>query len=612
MTANGRLEIRIGLGSCCRASGSGDVYASLRKWIRRLGADILVREGGCSGICHRVPLLEFHEPDGRRTAYGNVTPEAVPAILRRHVTPKLLAKLTDAARRAWGLLASDAAWADVAKLIVDPEAGAAGQFLDPQIHIVTADYGRMDPTDLADYRRRGGYDALAKVLGEMLPEQVGDEVLRSGLRGRGGAGFPTGRKWQLVGSQPGDVKYAVVNGDEGDPGAFMDRMLLEAYPHRILEGLIIGAYAVGASDAYLYIRQEYPLAVEHIAGAIGQAAAAGLIGKDILGSGFDLNVRIKLGAGAFVCGEETALIASLEGRRGTPRLRPPYPAVEGMWGKPTLVNNVETYATVPWIIRHGAEKFAQLGTERSKGTKVFALAGKVARGGLIEVPMGVTIGQIVNEIGGGVKNGRAFKAVQIGGPSGGCLPAPMADTTVDYEALLEVGAMMGSGGLVVLDDTDCMVDIARYFLQFTQNESCGKCTYCRIGTKRMLEILNRLCEGKGKPEDLDELEHLARRIRATSLCGLGQTAPNPVLTTLKYFRDEYQAHLEGRCPAGQCEALIAYTVTDDCIGCTKCAEVCPADAITSEPYRKHHIDLAKCTRCHMCVPVCPVDSIEWK
>ena len=604
------VEIRIGLGSCCQASGSADVYRELIRAVQGETVDARVCPGGCVGLCHRAPLVEVIAQGDRSTMYGNVTPQAVRAIVRRHGSRRgLPRRIWDRMRRGWELLTRDEAWEDPARYVVDRSAGPACGFLAPQVHIVTADYGRMDPTDVREYRAFGGYESLARALRDMTPQQVVTEIRESGLRGRGGAGFSAGLKWALVAEQPAEPKYVICNGDEGDPGAFMDRMLLEAYPHRMLEGLAIAAYAVGAEEALIYVRQEYPLAVAHVAEAIEQAKAAGMLGRGILGTGFNLDVRIKQGAGAFVCGEETGLIASLEGRRGTPRLRPPYPAAKGLWGKPTLVSNVETYACVPWILRHGPEEFARLGTSGSKGTKVFSLTGKVTRGGLIEVPMGMTIRQIVDELGGGLKDGRPLKAVQVGGPSGGCVPADLADTQVDYEALQAAGAMMGSGGLVVLDDTDCMVDIARYFLQFTQNESCGKCTFCRIGTKRMLEILNRLCNGQGRAEDLSQLEALAREIRLTSLCGLGQTAPNPVLTTLRYFREEYEAHIDGRCPAGKCEALITYHVTEDCIGCTKCAKICPVDAVECRPYERHVIDMNKCTRCHMCVPVCPVDAI---
>ncbi|MFV2069014.1 MAG: NADH-ubiquinone oxidoreductase-F iron-sulfur binding region domain-containing protein, partial [Pirellulales bacterium] len=407
----------------------------------------------------------------------------------------------------------------------------------------------------------------------------------------------------------GDPKYVVCNGDEGDPGAFMDRMLMESYPYRILEGLAIAAYAVGAHEGIFYIRAEYPLAVERIRTAIGACRQRGLLDGNLLDTPYPLKFRVVEGAGAFICGEETALLSSIEGDRGTPRLRPPYPVEQGLWGQPTLINNVETLATVPWIIRHGPRAFAEIGTPTSKGTKVFALTGKVRRGGLIEVPMGMTIRQIVVQIGGGIKDGGKLKAVQIGGPSGGCVPAKLADTPVDYEALKQVGAIMGSGGLVVMDQTDCMVDIARYFLTFTQHESCGKCTHCRIGTRRMLDILESICEGRGRQGDLQELERLGRTVGSGSLCGLGKTAPNPVLTTLRYFRDEYEAHLEGRCPAGRCQALITYRVTDDCIGCTICSQICPADAIPYAPYQQHAIDPQTCTRCDQCRVKCPEKAI---
>ena len=433
---------------------------------------------------------------------------------------------------------------------LDPESDPVRAFLAKQKEIVLEGRGEMDPLDIEEYRAHGGYAALEKCLRELSPEAVIQIVEDSGLRGRGGAGYPAGAKWAAVRRQPAPKKCIIMNGDEGDPGAFMDRMMLESYPHRVLEGLAIAAYAVGAGEAFLYIRAEYPLAVRRVREAIRQAAERGYFGRrgyalraSAKAGGFHLRLHVMEGAGAFVCGEETGLIASLEGRRGMPRFRPPYPAESGLWGMPTSVNNVETYANVPWIIRHGAAAYAALGTATSKGTKVFALAGKVVRGGLIEVPMGITIGEIVEEIGGGIRDERKFKAVQIGGPSGGCIPASLRDTRIDYEELTKLGAMMGSGGLVVMDDTTCMVDMARFFLQFTQNESCGKCTFCRIGTKRMLEILDRLCAGEGKSGDIERLEDLCEQIRRTSLCGLGQTAPNPVLTTLRYFRDEYEAHV---------------------------------------------------------------------
>jgi NADH:ubiquinone oxidoreductase subunit F (NADH-binding)/NAD-dependent dihydropyrimidine dehydrogenase PreA subunit len=416
-------------------------------------------------------------------------------------------------------------------------------------------------------------------------------------------------KWELVAREPAKPKYVICNGDEGDPGAFMDRMLLESYPYRVIEGMLIAGFATGASMGYFYIRAEYPLAVSRVRQALVHCRENGFVGEKILGTAFSFDIRVYEGAGAFVCGEETALIASVEGKRGFPKLRPPYPSEQGLWGAPTLVNNTETLAMVSYIIRNGAGKFYQLGINDSKGTKVFALAGKVARGGLIEVPMGITIRQIVEEIGGGIANGRKFKAIQIGGPSGGCIPESLADTPIDFETMTELGAMMGSGGLVVLDDTDCMVDIARYFLSFTQKESCGKCTFCRVGTRRMLDILDRLCTGKGKPGDIRELETLAGWTQKGSLCGLGKTAPNPVLTTLKYFREEYLAHLEGRCPTGKCTDLIKYTINDKCIGCTLCAQKCPVDAIAFRPHEKHEIIQDKCIKCDTCRLVCPTDAV---
>jgi NADH-quinone oxidoreductase subunit F len=603
-------EIRVGTGSCCIAGGSMDVLVALDAAVREMGVAAVVKPVGCVWMCHQTPLVEVCVPGKPAAIYANVRAADAEAIVRRHFTPKGLArKLKSAVSTALEHLLTDETWEPVSNYMLDADDQRLSAFLGPQQHLATALYGTVDPLDLGAYVAHGGFEALRKCLTQMPPEEVIEVVTRSGLRGRGGAGFPTGRKWALVRAAGDGIKYIVCNGDEGDPGAFMDRMLLESSPFRVLEGMAIAAHAVGASEGVLYIRSEYALAVRPVWEAIQRCEAQGFLGDNIFGTGFNLRLGIMEGAGAFVCGEETGLIASLEGRRGTPHLRPPYPATSGLWGRPTCVNNVETLALVPCIIRDGPKAFASLGSERSKGTKVFSLAGKIKRGGLIEVPMGITIRQIVEEIGGGVAEGRRFKAVQIGGPSGGCIPAELANTPVDYEALTEAGAMMGSGGLVVLDDTDCMVDVARYFLQFTQRESCGKCTPCRIGTRQMLDILDRLCSGQGKKGDLKELEELALMVKSTSLCGLGQTAPNPVLTTLRYFRDEYEAHIEGRCPAGVCKELITYRITDECIGCTRCAQRCPAEAIEMRPHQQHEIDPDKCIRCDTCRQVCPVGAV---
>ncbi len=580
------VEIRIGLGSCGVASGGEPVRTALEQAARRAGVNGIVKTVGCNGMCHCEPMVEVVESDGRATLYGNVTAEAAHRIARRHIRPAWLP--------TWTL-------PEAGGHQLDRQTGPAASYLGKQKRIVLENCGEIDPLNIDDYLARAGYQALAKCW-QLPPEDVIAAVANSGLRGRGGAGFPTGAKWKLGRANPDPVKYVICNGDEGDPGAFMDRLVLESDPHRVLEGLAIAAHAVGATQGYLYIRAEYPLAVRHTRAAIVQATERGLLGT--------LRLEVREGAGAFVCGEETALIQSLEGKRGMPKLRPPYPVERGFRGKPTIINNVETLACVPWIMRHGAGAFAAFGTKTSRGTKVFALAGKINRGGLIEVPMGITIREVVEEIGGGIKHGRAFKAVQLGGPSGGCIPASLADTPIDYDALAQTGAIMGSGGMVVLDERDCMVDIARFFLKFTQAESCGKCTFCRIGTKRMLEILERLCAGEGRRDDLEKLATLADYVSRGSLCGLGQTAPNPVLTTLRYFREEYEAHLGGHCPAGRCPALIRYRVTANCIGCTLCAQACPVGAIQYRPYEKHEVDERLCTRCDMCRQACQDDAIE--
>ena len=583
-----KLQIRVGLGSCGVASGGEAVRAAIEAAAREAGVEGVVKTVGCNGLCHREPMVEVVNGKGT-SIYGNLTAETARALVLHHLRPRSLVT-----RARWSL----ARKADTAANLFD-----ATPYLGSQKRIVLENCGEIDPLNLDDYLARDGYRALRACRENMTPAEAVAAIQDSGLRGRGGAGFPTGRKWELGRSQPGDTKYVICNGDEGDPGAFMDRAVLESDPHRVLEGLAIAAYAIGANDGFLYIRAEYPMAVRHVRAAIAAATERGLLGG--------LKFEVREGAGAFVCGEETALIRSLEGGRGMPKLRPPYPVERGFRGYPTIINNVETLACVPWILRHGAAAFAALGTATSKGTKVFALAGKIHRGGLVEVPMGITIRQVVEEIGGGIKTGRKFKAVQLGGPSGGCIPASLADTPVDYDALARTGAIMGSGGMVVLDDRDCMVDIARFFLRFTQAESCGKCTFCRIGTKRMLEILERLCEGEGQKGDLEKLEELASFVSRGSLCGLGQTAPNPVLTTLRYFREEYEAHLnERRCPAGRCTSLIRYAINDNCIGCTLCAQACPTGAIPYAPYERHSIEESLCTRCDMCRQACQDDAVE--
>jgi len=606
-----RGEIRLGLGSCCVARGSGKLREALEQALTETGIQAEVKRVGCVGMCHQTPLLEVVLPENKSFLYARVQPKDAKAIVLRHFKVKSLKKrISSKVSEILDDILSGEKSEPVTRYSIDVRDRPVADFLGKQKHIATENHGDIDPVDIDEYLLNDGFKALQKCIREISPEEIISDIERSGLRGRGGAGYPTSRKWSAVRSAQADRKYVVCNGDEGDPGAFMDRMLMESYPYRIIEGITIAAYTVGANEGYFYIRAEYPLAIKRISQAMENCRQRGFLGNDIMKSGFSLNLKIVPGAGAFVCGEETALMASIEGRRGMPRIRPPFPAQSGLWEKPTLINNVETYAAVPWIIRNGPEEFARLGTSSSKGTKVFALAGKVERVGLIEVPMGISIRQIIEDIGGGIEGHLRLKAVQVGGPSGGCVPAELAHIPVDYKALNDVGAMMGSGGMVALDETDCMVDIARYFLEFTQNQSCGKCTFCRIGTRRMLDMLERLCAGQGSKNDIDELQSLSQMVKNTSLCGLGKTAPNPVLSTIKYFRDEYEAHVEKRCPAGKCKALITYSVTDDCIGCSLCAQHCPADAIELKPYEKHELDSEKCIRCGTCKAVCPADAVK--
>lgn len=602
-------EVRVSLDSCCLISGCGDLYQAVLDHLRRHRLPVRLRRVGCSGLCRHGASLEVIEPGGRARAYTGIVTSDVDSLLDRHFAKTILGRA-----RLWTGRALD--WL-VSGDVEPPERVYHLARREPnhdrletqQVRIATEHHGELDPLDLAGFRDRGGFAAWEQVVERSDGAEVIATLVASGLRGRGGGGFPTGQKWDMARRQTADRKFAVCNGDEGDPGAFMDRTLMESFPFRIIEGLAIAAHSIGAREGVFYIRHEYPLALRRIRRAIWLCEQAGIIGPNAMGGRADLRLSVREGAGAFICGEETAMIASIEGRRATPSLRPPYPVEQGLWGAPTLVNNVETLANVPWIIQHGAKAFARHGTERSPGTKVFALAGKVRRGGLIEVPMGTTIHHVVYEIGGGIPDGRSFKAVQIGGPGGGCLPASMAHTPIDYEALTDAGATMGSGGLVVLDDRDCMVDLARYFVEFTQSQSCGKCSLCRIGTRRMHEMLTRLCRGEGRRSDLDDLQTLAGQVAAGSLCGLGAGAPNPVLTTLRYFRDEFEQHLNGRCPAGCCVDLIHYRITNDCTGCTLCAQACPVDAIAMMPYQLHHIDDATCTRCDACRQVCPDQAV---
>jgi NADH-quinone oxidoreductase subunit F len=609
-------EVRLGLGSCCQARGSARVLAAVEDALATTGQAVRLRQVGCVGSCSQTPLVEVLLADGQRHTYTNVEPDQATRIIRRHFRPhgawrSLRAGVSAGLERLYrGDAEGDGL--DRHPTGVRDQPSVLAEFLRPQIHIATEACGELDPLDFAGYVRGGGYAAYRRCVEGGDPAAVIAEITASGLRGRGGAGYPSGRKWQQVRTAAGATKFLVCNGDEGDPGAFMDRMLLESYPFRVLEGAAIAAWAIGAREGVLYIRTEYPLALERVRAALTRLTEEGLLGERVLNSGWGLQLRIVEGAGAFVCGEETALLASIEGRRGMPRLRPPYPAEAGLQGQPTLVNNVETLANVPWILRHGAAAFAAMGTAGSKGTKVFALAGKTARGGLIEVPMGISIRAVVEGIGGGVADGKVFKAVQIGGPSGGCVPATLADTPIDYEALSSVGAIMGSGGVVVLDESDCMVEMARYFLHFTQAQSCGRCAPCRVGTRRMLDLLEKLCAGKGEAGDIDALEALAWTVKRLSLCGLGQTAPNPVLSTLRHFRHEYEAHLAGACPAARCTALIHYTISARCIGCTRCAQGCPVGAIAPQPFERHVVHQDLCVRCGACRATCPVAAVEVK
>ncbi len=578
-------------GSGCVAYASEKVSLAFEDEINKSGlaSKVDLKRTGCHGFCEKGPLVVIYPEE---ICYVQVQPEHVPDIVSETVVNKQIIEK---------LLCTDPFTAE--KIIRESEI----PFYKNQTRLIFGSNSHIDPANIEDYLALGGYASLAKALHGMTPQQVVDEIKKSKLRGRGGGGFPAGTKWELCRNAPGDTKYVIVNADEGDPGAYMDRSLLEGNPHSVIEGLLIGAYAIGSHQGYIYVRQEYPLAVTNVGIALEQAEEYGFLGENILGSGFDFNVAVHRGAGAFVCGEETALIASVEGRRGMPRPRPPYPAISGLWGKPTNINNVETWANIPMIIDKGADWYASIGTEGSKGTKIFSLVGKVNNTGLVEVPMGITLRDIIYKIGGGIPEGKAFKAVQTGGPSGGCIPEEMIDLSVDFDELIKAGSMMGSGGMVIMDEDTCMVDTARFLMAFMQDESCGECVPCRMGTKRMLEILTRITQGEGKEEDIELLEELSGGIKDTSLCGLGQTAPNPVLSTLRYFRDEYDAHIkEKRCPALVCKALTShYIEPSKCMACLICFRECPTEAIVGAKNTIHYIDQDKCNGCGTCFDVCP-------
>jgi NADH-quinone oxidoreductase subunit F len=580
------MKIVIGEGSCGIAAGANKVQSAFEEIFSEKGLDISIEKTGCIGACFLEPIVDVFDDQGTKVTFVNVSIKNVREIIEQHILGKEELKNLQ---------------------ITEEDMITIGK----QKRIVLKNCGLINPEKIEEYIEVEGYKAAKHCLTEMTSEEIIETVKTAGLGGRGGAGFPTWFKWNAANKSPGKVKYIVCNADEGDPGAFMDRSVLESDPHVLIEGMLIGGRAIGANEGIIYVRAEYPLAVVRLQLAIDQARENGFLGKNIFNTGFDFDLRIKAGAGAFVCGEETALIASLEGERGMPRLKPPFPAQKGYWNKPTNINNVETFANIPWIFRNGGEAYAAIGTKKSKGTKVFALTGKIAHGGLVEIPMGLTLHDVIYDIGGGIKDGKKFKAVQMGGPSGGCIPEWLLDTEIDYAEITKTGAIMGSGGMVVMDESTCMVDMARFFLEFTCKESCGKCTYCRVGTKRMLEILTRITKGDGVDGDIELLEELCYKIKEGSMCGLGQTAPNPVLTTLKYFRNEYEDHIyKKKCTAKSCKDLLTYTIdTDKCVGCGACKKKCPVEAISGEKKKPHEINPELCIQCGKCYSVCKFDAV---
>jgi NADH:ubiquinone oxidoreductase subunit F (NADH-binding)/Pyruvate/2-oxoacid:ferredoxin oxidoreductase delta subunit/(2Fe-2S) ferredoxin len=601
-------RISVGMATCGVATGAVDVRDALADEATAHGLDLMLVATGCLGYCQQEPLVDVRVPGQARVLYARMTPGRARDLIAALVEGRL------PVAGALAVIPEGNPCKDPGPLQGLPDLPLLGDlpFYVRQRKVILRNSGLLDPGSVEEYVARGGYEGLVHALWEFAPAAVVDQVVRSGLRGRGGGGFPTGRKWQVCRDAPGECRYIICNGDEGDPGAYMDRTVLESDPYSIIEGMTIGGYAIGSNEGYIYVRDEYPLAVERVIHAVTRAEEVGLLGKDILGSGFDFTLMVVRGAGAFVCGEETALIASIEGGMGEPRPKPPYPATHGLWGQPTVINNVKTWASVSAILAQGADWYAGIGVEGNTGTVVFSLVGKVANTGLVEVPLGLTLREMIEDVGGGGLDGRAVKAVQTGGPSGGCLPARLFYLPIDYETLTEAGSIMGSGGMVVMDEDTCMVDVARYFLNFTMAESCGKCTPCREGTRAMFDLLTHIVGGEGTFKDLEDLEEIAAWVKGASLCGLGQTAPNPVLSTLRYFRDEYEAHVaERRCPAGVCRALIRLTVQPElCTGCGLCKRECPAGAITGERKEAHVIDPDLCTRCRLCYDICPVGAVE--